>query len=100
MPTYVLSVSDTVNVDICVCVCVCVLPSHWQVAFLRCRGDTKLRRAVLYVDTAVLSSETTSSQKLRGQSRPAHSFCTTRTMRTPVISSMTAAEEFSLWKTT
>lgn len=75
-------------------------PSHWQVAVRRCRGVTKLRRAVLYVDTAVLSRETTSSQKRNGQSRPAHSFCTTRRIRTPVISSITAAEEFSLRKTT
>lgn len=76
------------------------LPSHWQVAVLRCLGETKLRRAVLYVDIVLLSREMTSSQKLNGQSNPAHSFCTTRTIRTPVISSITAAEEFSLRKTT
>lgn len=76
------------------------LPSHWQVAVLRCRGVTKLRRAVLWVDMAVLSRVMTSSQKRNGQSRPAHSFCTTCTIRTPVISSITAAEEFSLRKTT
>ncbi|KAF3852447.1 hypothetical protein F7725_005802 [Dissostichus mawsoni] len=49
----------------------------------RCLGETKLRRAVLYVDIALLSREMTSSQKLNGQSTPAHSFCTTRTIRTP-----------------
>lgn len=88
------------HLDLCVCECEADPPSHWQLAVLRCLGVTKLSRAVLWVDMLLLSREMTSSQKRSGQSRPAHSFCTTRTIRTPVISSITAADEFNFRKTT